>query len=827
MNIRKGFFRLLLVLSIAFVFFIPAAAQNVKRIVIIKGDGISGDFVERFVRERDPATGKSYLPWIEQVFYKNGTRIENFYVRGMSLSAPAWTLVDTGRHLQIKGNVEYDRYTLHAYDYLNFIPFYINYGLGKQADMPAVEVLDQIKMPLLSDAFDFENRYVSPQLLQRGNDWNVLGNSFVNFFPKNPGDLIDEWTIGFDYRTMVANQNERDIINGLQNKPEIHYYDYYTAAVDHASHHHRDIESRLHALQEIDRLVGRIWTAIEASPGREETALVLVSDHGVNSDERVYSQGFNIVKLLASAAGGGHHVITKRRLMLDYSIKGVYPLVPLITTTSKESFYLKGEADDYPTALVDFDGNERTSFHLRNSDLNQLHILFQQLQKKKLSPELKRAATEAFFGIIEKRRAEWTKIVSELEEEMDALGRQIEADQKIIAAQPKKYTPEEYARGVNREDRRLAVQNERAVREQRSYREYARTLSNLLALDPKNFDPKKIRIKDIIAPGAMGEKNSVYQMQNYVVGLAPGGLALDENGRLDFEKSFRRVDYFRLLREQKVRNNVQKELSNRPVDFTAVRIPLDEIADELPGELKPDVSPVWLSGGGGKQALLLTRSGENGRKSYRYLPIADLKQNADGKFSFRIQEWSEGFPLKMFEDENLAVPEGADRAAWLGAWHTEDEWMRAVHKTYYSNAVIGINEQMNQHPLTGLSGENSSPDEKLIARFRRRQRALTETDILVMANDHWNFDVRGFNPGGNHGSFFRISTHSTFMIAGGERTNIPRGLAVTEPYDSLSFAPTILTLMGRLDAEGNPTAELRAKGFEKFPGKVIKELVGK
>jgi len=40
--------------------------------------------------------------------------------------------------------------------------------------------------------------------------------------------------------------------------------------------------------------------------------------------------------------------------------------------------------------------------------------------------------------------------------------------------------------------------------------------------------------------------------------------------------------------------------------------------------------------------------------------------------------------------------------------------------------------------------------------------------------NHWNFDVRGFNPGGNHGSFFRISTHSTLMFAGGERTGTPR-----------------------------------------------------
>ena len=57
----------------------------------------------------------------------------------------------------------------------------------------------------------------------------------------------------------------------------------------------------------------------------------------------------------------------------------------------------------------------------------------------------------------------------------------------------------------------------------------------------------------------------------------------------------------------------------------------------------------------------------------------------------------------------------------------------------------------------------------------RRKRELVEAEMLIVANDHWNFDVRGFNPGGNHGSFFRISTHSVFMIAGGTKTNVAEG----------------------------------------------------
>jgi hypothetical protein len=313
-------------------------------------------------------------------------------------------------------------------------------------------------------------------------------------------------------------------------------------------------------------------------------------------------------------------------------------------------------------------------------------------------------------------------------------------------------------------------------------------------------------------------------MQNYIAGLSPNGLTLDESGKLDFEKSFRRVNYCELLKNQAVRNNVQENISKHPVDFTATRIPLDSILPEFSEELKPDESPVWLSGTNGKQALLLTRRDETGSQSYRYLPITNLRENADGKISFQIQEWSDGFPLKIFEDENLNIA-NEDKAAWHNSWKTEDEWMRATHKTIYSNAVIGLNEQMEQHTVVKESEENLSADDRLINRFRQRQRSLTEADILVLANNHWNFDVRGFNPGGNHGSFFRVSTLSTLMMAGGGKTRIPQGLTVKTPYDSLSFVPTVLALTGKLDADGQPISELYEKGFRKFPGKIIKEVV--
>jgi hypothetical protein len=103
-------------------------------------------------------------------------------------------------------------------------------------------------------------------------------------------------------------------------------------------------------------------------------------------------------------------------------------------------------------------------------------------------------------------------------------------------------------------------------------------------------------------------------------------------------------------------------------------------------------------------------------------------------------------------------------------------------------------------------------DAGLVARFNRRRRRLAEPDFLIFANDHWNFNVRGFNPGGNHGSLLRISTHSVLMLAGGDETGIPRGLVIDEPYDSLSFVPTVLNLMGH------------HQEASQLPGRTIREL---
>src|SRR5215213_4323212 len=817
-----AFLRLCIVAGILLFFWFPAVAQT-KRLVVIKCDGLPYDVVDRFVKQRDSQSGKSVLPWIDHIFYQRGARLSNFYVRGMSLSAPSWSLLDTGQHLQIKGNVEFDRYTLKTYDYLNFLPLYISGAVGARIDMPAVEVLDSLGVPLLVDAYPNDGRYMTQSLFQRGPRYATLQSGVQNRFMKSPKELFDEWTMGFELRSVVTDQLIREILAKLAD-PKIRYLDHFMADFDHVAHHNNDTQSQLFVLKEMDSVIGQVWTTIQKSPLAAETAFVVVSDHGFNTDEKVYSQGYNLVKLLGSKAGGGHHVITKRRLMLDYAIKGVNPFVPLITTTTPDTYYLKGESTIYPTAMLDFDGNERASVHLRDSDLNMLHILLQQLQRSGLSNEAHKAAMNEFFAVIDRRRAEWDKDLKQLQTELGALDRAILEQRKLWEAQPKKFTKEQQDAGLDDAAKRIFVQLDRWQTERKEYAEYALVLQNLLSLPSEAFSPSKIKIADVIPKMAMGDRNTIYELQNYVVGLGQNGIVVNADGSLNVERSFVRVDYFALLHGISVRNNVQRGIANRPVDLIANRISRELVLPLINDrDIHEDV--VWVNAGANRQALLLSRRNASGELSLRYLPISGLTQDSNGGLQFKQISWQAGLPLQIFEDPNLNIPL-ADRTTWLSEWHTDSEWLTALHKTHYSNGLVGLHEELARHDIESLATTNPSlgQDERLMKEFARRKRELVEPDMLIVAQDHWNFDVRGFNPGGNHGSFFRISTHSTFMIAGGSKTGIPQALDIAAPYDSLSYVPTLLALTGNLRDDNNPVPELWEKGFRKFPGHVVKEL---
>lgn len=777
--------------------------RTVDRVVIIKVDGLPQALVERFAAAGAKDSVPAKLPWIHNIFAQNGATLENFYVRGLSLSAPSWNLLDTGHHLEIRGNAEYDRYTLRSYDYLNFFPFMLGAALDRRADMPGVELLDETGVPLLLDRFGYTERYQGSQLLRRYVKWKTLPFTLKRVFTdKPPKRVFDEWQTGLSFSEGWDRQNERELIEGLKD-PKMRYLDFWASSYDHTGHLISDMVTQLHVLEEIDALVGRIWSAILESPYPDSTLLILVSDHGMNTSEAIYSQGYNFVDWFGSAEGGGHHVLTNRYPGSEFKVKATLnAFVNEVITPSPESAFPNEPADRWPTAMLDLDGNERASVSLRNNTLNKLHLLLDPLTRRRTPERVRLAVRKAFFEILDGVRSDWQRNLDQLTRELRALDERIQEAQKIVAARPKKFTEEQKRLGIEIEAIRAAARLESMRTDARAYGDYIAVMRRLLLVQPQDLEPGKFKVDALIPPRSFGPANRLADLRAYVVGIAPAGLTINADGNLDLARSFRTIDYFAALSSIAVRNNVQEGIGPRPVDFVGVSIPREQLAGSLKSDEVPSGDGIWLWRSEERQALILARAGTSGMQELLYLPVAGLKAAESGAVTFRRAEWAPGFPLEIFEDPKLGVPQG-DRAAWLSRWHTEQEWLDAVHKTRYSNGVIGLTEQL----LDTQHARHDSAEQQFIERKRQLRRA----DLLVLSNDHWNFNVRGFNPGGNHGSFFRLSTHSVLMVTGGAKTAIPRGQRISAPYDSLSFVPTVLALMGRPEAD--------------LPGSVIRELV--
>jgi hypothetical protein len=384
---------------------------------------------------------------------------------------------------------------------------------------------------------------------------------------------------------------------------------------------------------------------------------------------------------------------------------------------------------------------------------------------------VRQAASAAVLQIISRNRASWEATLAAMTEEMTALEQAIAARRLVVAPLSKRVKGDERELGEDKVKLRLRTELSSWETELADYRAYMAHLHALLALKPDPQRPIKDKIEDLIPPMSLGDNNSVADLQHYAIGLSPTGLVLDANGSLDEVRSFRYIDYPELFLRQRAYNIPQKELSPLPIDFAAMR---------LPGH------SYWLYRGAASQLVISTDA--QGRITVT--PVQELTQDASGKVTWKPQSWRAGLPLELLEDPDLRLPAGISRQAWLSASHTEHEWFEAVYSCHYSNGVVGIIEELSpiSDEIPGPAGMNPT-----LLRYERRRRELVQADLHLFAADHWNFNTRFPNPGGNHGSFFRISTHSVWMMAG---PGIPTQ-RIEQPYDSLNFASTLLNYLGR------------------------------
>ena len=308
--------------------------------------------------------------------------------------------------------------------------------------------------------------------------------------------------------------------------------------------------------------------------------------------------------------------------------------------------------------------------------------------------------------------------------------------------QPKKWSVEQQKLGLDKAARRKAAQLKRWEEERARYQDYVSRLKALLALEVSGKEPLKAKIDDLIPANSLGDGNTAADILHYVVGASAGGLAVDTQGNLDEGASFRHVDYFSLFSRQVVRNNPQPGISPRPIDFAAITLPAEEVAARL-GEDALKISQGILLYGDERHQLIELVSRHEGRMRIRLIPAAQIQAYENGKLSWQPQQWGADFPLHLYEDQKLELPDGAGRARWLSQWHTEQEWFQAIYKCRYSNGVIGITEELLP-PSQALpkDDENSA-----VGRLELRRRQLVQPDFHLFAADHWNFNVRQLQSG--------------------------------------------------------------------------------
>ena len=175
--------------------------------------------------------------------------------------------------------------------------------------------------------------------------------------------------------------------------------------------------------------------------------------------------------------------------------------------------------------------------------------------------------------MIDRRRAEWEKDLKQLQNELAALDRAIVEQRKLWEAQPKKFTKEQQDAGLDDAAKRIYVQLDRWQNGAKGIQRICtRAYRTFCRFRLRRSQPAKVKIADVIPKMSMGDRNTIYELQNYVVGLGPDGFVLNADGSLNIEQSFVRIDYFSLLHGITVRNNVQRGITNRPVDLIATRL---------------------------------------------------------------------------------------------------------------------------------------------------------------------------------------------------------------------------------------------------------------
>ena len=808
------------------------------RLIEIKVDGLSPLLLDALMDPDDPAklarlpdpegfrravalfrqqTGqRDLLPNLRRYFYQGGVRAENMVSATVTLSAVAWSVIDTGHPSVVKRHMTFSRQTGYLRSHLDGFRDTFEFGTRRGRKTSALWELDQAGVSLFSDAFHPLRRYETPQIFYRLTPRDYLVG-MARAYALGGHSLSDPWQIlrthltrrveGMDYpdfseEFMASHLAEKvlepDVVAGER-------YDYLSAlfSIDHQHHVDPNPENLVHRLVRLDHRIGRILAAVERSQRRDHTLVALVSDHGSEYQPGAINLAWPITRMFRTRPLGGHTVATVMAedagRVLSNPIPGVdFPRVYESPYSPYGQAAGPGGEDDYVTAFIDNFGNARAEVHLRNNDLNRLHLLLMARQRR-----LTEAQRERLRQLLEETAASLRRW---LEPELADYRAYFEGVHAWLPALEKRSDP--YWRDAAA---RLRDEHERDAAQLRAL---ARLAELCRAEDPlawlEERDPK---IPDLIPKKYFGPRNSLFQLTHYTLGLDEN-LAWVET-TVDLHGRPAPMDYIQALSAYRLPNPPASGEPN-PTDLILRPLPAAAIAEALRARdssaaVEPLRRAFWIVSTAennlrrGGQALLL----EAADARLRYLPIRDLRQDAGGRFDFEPP--NELDPLGLFYDPEFRSETGEPAFLWLERFHSPREWLRATYSTRYSAAVLTFADVAGFHAdafienpefRESLTGFPSEEMKQSYLRGLGWKYAAQQADFLLWSSYLWNYSSKSHTSGGSHGGLTPAVARTTFLLWGGRDFGLPAGTALEEPATTLDIVPTLARLLGMLDDGG-------------------------
>ncbi len=836
----------------------PAPAETPPRLIVIKIDGLSPllldalmdpDNPEKLARLPDPEgfrravalfrleTGQQDLvPNLRRYFYEQGVRAENMYSATTTLSSIAWAVIETGQPSVVKRHMAFNRNNGYLRSHLDGFRDTLEFSFRRSRKTNALWELDQSGVSLFSDAFSPLRRYETPGMYYRLTPTSYLGGLAKAYVTAGQG-FSDPWEI---MRRHLASQvesadwpdfAEEYVANHIAEKilePDAagaERYDYLTTnfSLDHQQHVDPDPENLVHRMVRLDRRLGSIFRAVERSRRRDSTLVAVVSDHGSEYQPGAINLAWPITRVFRTRALGGHTMATVMAedagRALSNPIPGVdYPRI------YESPFSPYGEAaggeKGYSTAFIDNFGNARAEVHLRNNDLNRLHLLLLAREQRRLDDAGRARLSERLRATV---ADVWRWFQSDHAQYSDYyLG--VRAWLPNLKNRPDYYWRDAAARLEDEQELDAAQ---------------LRALSRLAALcqaeDPLAWlEKNKPAISDLIPKRYFGPRNSLYQLTHYTLGL-------DDN--LNWVESTvsprgERVpmDYIEVLSGWTEPNPPLSHEPN-PVDLMVRSLPVEPVQAALVerGWLNSDIElkqVIWIVSTAprnlrrGGQALLLEAA--DGR--LRYLPVEGLQETSEGRFTFE--------PANELDPLGLLYDEGFDNGGvpgfwWLREFHEGREWIRAVHNTRYAIAplvfadIAGFHAEPfmdNAEFQAALAGFPSEQDKQRYLRGLRWKYRSQRPDLLLWSSYLWNFSSKSQTSGGSHGGLPGAVSRTSFLLWGGRVFHLPVGATIEEPVTTLDIAPTLMRLVGLLDSDNRVVRQpgaVRERPFLPLPGRVL------